>query len=287
MRQFRVGSISMGVAFVLLGISILSIQVLGLESNRFLLAWWPVIFILLGIEMLVYLFKRKEEHPIIKFDFLSVLFVGFIGTIGIGVIILFQLGLVDEIKDEFNRSYQTAELPMYTDDLTGINKVIIDTNDYGVALYSNTENKVDIFGTVEGSWNAKAEVIFQPTDYVVTQKSGDTLFITLKKTYPFKQSRVDIYDQQVTIILPNDIKVEVNGNDNNQFKLSLDSLLNEWSITNTDTVSIAELNDFKLDYSNINELVVKGETVDTKKTTTLGSGEFSLSIKNVRLLTVE
>lgn len=285
MRQFRVGSISMGVAFVLLGISILSVQVLGFESNQFLLAWWPIIFILLGIEMLVYLFKRKEENPTIRFDFLSVLFVGLIGSIGIGVMIVSQLGLVDELKDEWNRSYQTAELPMYTNDLNEVKNVIIDANDYDVALYSNTQKQVDIFGMVEGSWNGKAEVTFQPTDYITTQQSGDTLFITLKKTYSTKQTRLDIYDQQATIIIPNDIKVEVKGNDNNQLSVSLDSLLNEWTISHMGNITVGQVEKLKLNYSNVSELVVNGEVVASQPI--LGSGQYPLNIKNAYTLTVE
>lgn len=73
MRTWRVGSISMGTLLLFLGVLLLLSQLAGWDSSHVLAGWWPVLLIVLGAEILVYLFQSKEEKPLLKYDFLSIL----------------------------------------------------------------------------------------------------------------------------------------------------------------------------------------------------------------------
>lgn len=72
MRKWRVGTVSMGVLLVAAGILLLLGELQGLDGAGLILRWWPVILIILGVEILAYIIMSREEQPRIKFDGLSI-----------------------------------------------------------------------------------------------------------------------------------------------------------------------------------------------------------------------
>ena len=72
MRQWRVGTLSMGIILVALGSIMLYSQIAGVQSLGLILKWWPIILVLLGVEILVYIFLSKQEQPKVKFDIFSI-----------------------------------------------------------------------------------------------------------------------------------------------------------------------------------------------------------------------
>jgi len=276
----------MGLAFVLLGVALLLVEVFKIDLGYIILSWWPIIFILLGIEMLVYLFKRKEDQVSIKFDFLSILFVGIIGTVGIGLTIVSQLGLVDMVKESIHSEYRVEDLPPHTQSLDGIKKVVVDTNNYHVNFYSSNANSLEVFGTIEGNWG-KEEMIDEPNDYIVTRQSGDILFVTLKSIYSTNHFTGGVYDRQLTIVIPSDIKMEAIGDYNNRITVSADILNNHWVVQNMREIAIPTISDFYLTTKNVDELVFNGELKDSTVNQKLGSGEYGITIQNSSRVNVQ
>ena len=78
-----------------------------------MIAWWPVILVVLGIEILVFLFLSRQEKPFLKYDFLSIFFVGVIGTVGIGFSLLSSTGILEKMDDWLNREERTMDLPVF------------------------------------------------------------------------------------------------------------------------------------------------------------------------------
>jgi hypothetical protein len=73
MRQWRVGTISMGILLIVVGsICLLSNFTGSYIMIKTLLNWWPVVLILLGIEVLIYSLFLKEDSPRIRFDGFSI-----------------------------------------------------------------------------------------------------------------------------------------------------------------------------------------------------------------------
>ena len=72
MRQFRVGTFSMGILLIAAGVLLLLGRFTGIPSIKLILDFWPVILIILGIEILIYIFISKEDQPKIKYDGLSI-----------------------------------------------------------------------------------------------------------------------------------------------------------------------------------------------------------------------
>lgn len=77
----RIGRFTFGITMILFGISILIQMIFKLEVFRYILMFWPLIFIILGIET-IYLTSKKNVN--IRYDVAGIIFTGiilFIGTI--------------------------------------------------------------------------------------------------------------------------------------------------------------------------------------------------------------
>jgi uncharacterized membrane protein YcaP (DUF421 family) len=68
MRRWRVGSITLGLALIALGIGMLLSRILGTFSLADVAAWWPVLLIVLGAEVLLALFLSDEKLPKVVYD---------------------------------------------------------------------------------------------------------------------------------------------------------------------------------------------------------------------------
>jgi len=311
MRKWRVGSVSMGLSLVLLGILLFLSQLKGMQMMEPLLVWWPIILIVLGIEIVVYLFMSKQENPIVKYDFLSILFVGIIGTIGIGFTLLSSIGLVDEVQCVIGAEHRTMDLPAIEEKLASdIKRVVLETNGVTSKVEGSTANELHVFGVFRATVHPKADPIIAETkDYVFTKVVGDTMYVTLKEpadqTGPFSTYATI----EPTIIVPSSIRLEVRGEHNN-VSLYPGSLENNWVVDGVSNVSVHvnDKSDILLSAVSNNVLEngnIKWDKIDTterggieevyeestteklyKGTKKLGEGTYKLSIFNSDLVTV-
>ncbi|UNK20579.1 hypothetical protein MNQ98_11430 [Paenibacillus sp. N3/727] len=104
-RQWRVGTLSMGVSLLLLGLLVLTSQLKGTEIFDSALKWWPIVFVLLGIEIVGYtLFFRKGDY--VKYDVFSILLIGLLTFGCIVMAALTSTGLMDQIRREIGAVYK-------------------------------------------------------------------------------------------------------------------------------------------------------------------------------------
>lgn len=212
MRVWRVGSISMGISLLFLGVVLLLSQLFHLQSASILMSWWPIILIVLGAEILIYLFLSKQEKPIVKYDFLSIFFVGMIGMFGIGLTIVTTTGIFDKINDWSAIETNMINLPEYENSLEeNIKRVVIETGSQSLTIDDTEENDVSIFGTYRAQSLGKEAAIQSMGDYLLVKEKGDTLYIYFKEVYNLPQPFQDWVDISATIIVPSDITLEVNG----------------------------------------------------------------------------
>lgn len=101
MRTWRVGTFSMGLSIIALGCFLLFSVIKGTEVLNSLTAWWPVLLIILGVEILLYLLFSKKEQSFIKYDIFSIFFIGVLGSVGIAFYCLLSTGLLKEFATPF------------------------------------------------------------------------------------------------------------------------------------------------------------------------------------------
>jgi hypothetical protein len=237
MRTWRVGTISMGATLLLLGIILLCSQLFNLNLTQVMVAWWPIILVVLGIEILVYLFLSRNEKPFLKYDMLSIFLVGILGTVGIGFAILSSTGLVEKAAEVLDRKDQSFDLPEFTKDLTdSVKRVVVQSGNSPLTIEGVSGSEVAMFGTYRAAISGKDELVKTPNDYLSVQQKGDTLYISLKELPsgigPFDTS----YDINPTILVPFNVKLEVTGE--NSITLKPRMLLSDWTVQDASHVKL-------------------------------------------------
>ncbi|MEH7109338.1 hypothetical protein, partial [Bacillus sp. JJ1764] len=278
MRTWRVGTFSMGGALVLLGLFLFLSRFFGFDLIQAMTAWWPVLLIVLGIEILLYLFLSRQEKPILKYDFLSIVFVGIIGMVGIAFAVLNTTGLTGKIEEVMVREERSFELPDFTYQVNAdIKRVVVRTTGYDMTIESSPENAVSMFGTYRVQTADNTKLIKRPDDYISANQKGDTLYINVKslpnEVAPFNQEG----EMAATILVPNNIKVEVIGSDNT-LRLKPRMLTSNWNIESASSIVLdtSESKDLKIAAVGVQEVTGKdGEWKVTEKPAT-GEGEPSL-----------
>jgi hypothetical protein len=109
-KHHRVGSLSMGLVLTVSGIIMLISLFAKINVLDILLTFWPVVLICIGAEIILHLFFKKEsddnDRGKIKYDVLSVLFIGFILAVSIGFYTLtYATGFMFETREDMNTAF--------------------------------------------------------------------------------------------------------------------------------------------------------------------------------------
>ncbi len=214
MRTWRVGTISMGISLVGLGLVLLVSQIADMNLTTILLSWWPLLFIILGAEILFYIYFSRKESSFVKYDILSILFVGLLGTTGIVLILLTSSGLMDQVRAAVNSEEKTVNLPGFNQKAgKGIQRVVLDSGPYPLTIESGKDEEVSIFGTYgERVMEDDDSLLNKAEDYLLVERNGDTLYISFKDL-PIQNGLLDsgTMNLKATLIIPAELAVEIDG----------------------------------------------------------------------------
>jgi len=88
MRRIRVGSISMGLSLIAFGIILLMFRGNSELVVQEIMKWWPIVLIILGVETLLHVYLTAiEKTDRVEFDIFSVMMVGMIIIVSLGIYI--------------------------------------------------------------------------------------------------------------------------------------------------------------------------------------------------------
>ena len=231
MRQWRVGTLTMGLVLVLSGIGLLYAQFDRAGAVGSLLQWWPVIFVLLGIEVLVQNYWKKDEGSGLRYDILSIIIVFLIVMTGLGLHTISELGLGQVIHNEINRQIfpvtAAQEVPLDS----GLEKVVLETGSGKVKLTTHSGSSILARSTIkvraESSQEASARAA--QNTLLTEQKVGNTLYLGFGSALEPDMGQYDL-----SLLVPNNIAVQV-VLDGNSAEIDLDSLKNDWKINGPGT----------------------------------------------------
>ncbi|MGO4369942.1 hypothetical protein [Paenibacillus sp. 2TAB19] len=209
-RTWRVGSLSMGVTLMLIGAALAASLWQNIQAYEMLLWVAPIVFILLGLELLLYLKFSGSDRAIVRYDWVSVFFVGLIGTASLGLALLMSTGLFDELQ----RGLQTTQRSVFVEPHSlqvpdNVSKVIVQSIG-GVVLGESDTREAKLFGQIR-YWSA--EPISEPDkELMQTTVVGNTLYIMVGTLDRRDGGLVtDTYDSQLTLVLPKGLEVEHRG----------------------------------------------------------------------------
>ncbi|MEK5053453.1 MULTISPECIES: hypothetical protein [Niallia] len=240
MRTWRVGTFSMGLSLVFLGVFLLFTQFFDWKIVTVLKVWWPIILVILGIEILLYLFSSKQEKPYLSFDLFSIIIVGIIGSAGIAMVFLQSSGIMDIVEQGLKREEVTSDLPEFNyamkDD---IKRIVIESDNQQnpITIEGTNDDVLSLFGTYRAVQSKKKDVL-KPEDYLLVSQKGDTLFIRLKQL-PYRVSEFykDYASMNTTILVPTSKKLDI-VDLQNDITVNPRDLKNNWTINNVPQIDL-------------------------------------------------
>lgn len=264
MRTWRVGTFSMGASLVFLGLFLFFSKFMGLDLVQVMTAWWPLLLVVLGIEILVYLFLSRQEKPVLKYDFLSIFFVGLIGTAGIAFAILSSTGIMGKVEEVIAREERSFELPAFTYQIDdSIKRVVVRTVGNQMTVESTEEKEVSLFGTYRVQTAKKAKLLENADDLISASQKGDTLYLNMK-SLPNEIGLFNAYEETAaTLLVPNHVKLEVIGS-GNPLTLKPRSLVNDWSIESVSSIVVDVAANSNLKVAAVGAQEVRGKDGDWK-----------------------
>lgn len=208
MKIKRVGTISMGVVLIAFGVILFLSQINKFSALNIVLKIWPVILILIGLEVLWYRYISKDEGVVIKYDFFSIFIIFIILIVNIGIFAVNESGIIQRFESMFLSSTYDMDISIeeYIVD-EAISKIIInDTNN--MVLRARSDNKISGVSKLNVYAASKEEADeLAGLNNIKYEKSGDILYVysanNIKNNYSYSNVR------NLEIFLPDNIDVEV------------------------------------------------------------------------------
>lgn len=241
MRQWRVGTFSMGILLIAVGIALLVAQIKQYAVVEAVTTWWPVIFILLGCEILAYIHFSKEEHPKIKYDFASILLVLFLTMFGLGFYALTATGFLPRVSQmvmsrEYTVLFPEARLVVPAE----VKKIRVDTPSAQLKLAVSSSRELVAYG--DANIFAKNEVEAKKLsgeDFILLRAVGDTLYVELRDLPRKRDFNPGATSAEYRLILPADIPVEIAHDGFGSLEIAAEGIRSDWMVNTRSPVEIA------------------------------------------------
>lgn len=75
----------MGLLLIALGVIMMVSQILEISLLEQILKWWPIALIMIGLEILLYIFLSNQDAPKVKFDVFSIIIISILMMVSVGV----------------------------------------------------------------------------------------------------------------------------------------------------------------------------------------------------------
>lgn len=206
MKAWRVGSLSMGITLLLLGAAVAISVWSGTEALNTILWVAPLVFILLGGELLLYLWLAGNERIIIRYDWMSVFFVAIIGTGSIAMAAFSSTGLLGQFRESLQVEDRTAIVQTEPVNVPeNVSKIVVQSFK-PVKLDEGDGRDVVLLGQLQ---YRAVDPLEHPDRMISTNTVGSTMYVMVSRP-DYKNGSIvsESVHPQLTLILPKDIEVE-------------------------------------------------------------------------------
>ncbi len=214
MKKRRVGTFALGVFLIGLGGLFFYAQFNEKNALEIAATWWPLILVLLGLEVLWYVYTAKEEAPKIKYNFFSIFIIFLFLIVSMGVYGVSQTRLTSHLNAWLSaQEFQLQTLPEEVTLDETIKKIVLDVPSSDLRLRTGTEEQVLVFGEayVAAENRVMAEKLIAPK-MLVDRKVGDTLYLSFNLPLATSNSANYARIEEITLIVPADRSLEVKNN---------------------------------------------------------------------------
>lgn len=243
MRQWRVGSFSMGLILILLGVGLIVTHFSEApEALQFAITWWPLALILLGAEILAAGWLSRSKELQLRYDGWSIFLVIVLFLLCLGNYTLYYSGVIPAVREALTLTMHSCPVPEKEIDLDGIDKVLISARGGDLELYSVPGKKLTILGlaTIPADSSAAAAELAGKAG-ADTMTVGDTLYIRINPV-PGQNNifRGDRGSTSWALFVPAAVTLALDSSGAySSIALSLDALKAPWSIENEGPVRVS------------------------------------------------
>ena len=227
MRQWRVGTFSMGLLLLCTGIGLLYAQFQPAPVVSSILKWWPVIFIILGVEVLLQSYLMKDEESKIKYDLLSIFIIFFIVIAGMGLQVADKVGLSSYIQENITSKQYSLQTNQEIALGKNIQKVVIEAeNGPHLKVRTGTGDSLQCNArvSIRAQSEAQAQQVLQENTQLNTRRDGNTLYLNLR----FSTAN-NCYGTAYSLILPERLAVELEHQDT-PLQITTGQITKDWLI---------------------------------------------------------
>lgn len=241
MRTWRAGTLSMGITLLLMGLGLLYAQINEKLVLDWAARWWPLIFILLGAEVLWQSRQARKNSTQISYDLLGVFIIIIMLCFGLTMAGLQECGVIEQCRASLN-SYDyellnTAE-PIPVD--AGLKKVVIEQSSDTLEIISCQSDKITASWKADVTSTSQSEAVklLDQSQILQTRREGDTLYIafTSSRSVSFMPAAgVNIHRN--TIYLPEALQVCIYSGVND-LQIHAAQISNDWYINGVDSAAL-------------------------------------------------
>jgi len=212
MRRWRVGTISMGVLLVATGLLLFISELNGTNGAGMILRWWPMILVVLGIEILAYVVFSREEQPKIKFDGLSIFLAVLIILVSTGIYGVntfmksgFSQGIFGDMGVFKNQSLVNKSWDLEAAD---VKKLQIDSSrgEIQVDAYDGDKIKVDVAIMVKNNDEEQALKLAQD---LVEVTEGETVTLSTGNLDVLENNRNYQFNVNIAVKVPKALEFDI------------------------------------------------------------------------------
>ncbi len=270
----RVGTFSLGILLVIIGLLILFGGIKGVSGALLILKFWPVILISIGIEVLYFVYRNKGAEVKLKYDVLAIFIFITLVMISSGVFI-FNEFMDDEVSnvimgDIKSKAYSDMMIKEYEYNKKDIESIVIE-NSGNISIKKSNDNKIRIKTSVVVKANSK-EVAEEYKEKVIDIKVEDGVLQISDFNQEAINRLVDIgeINTNYELFMPENIQIDLENNngsiDINGINNKLDICMRGSTLTGnniTGDINIREGNGYS--YRSIDLSHIKGNIhLDTK-----------------------
>lgn len=206
----------MGIILITLGIVMLSAQITGLPAVDLILKWWPVVLVMLGAEILIYIYLSKQEQPKVKFDVLSIIIITFIMIASVGTYtvtsVLQGLGGNTSLLSAFSvYKYESQFKKNMSVDLGDRDTLIINNSSGNIDVVKGDSDKIEIEANITIR-NNDEDYAAEISEKLIEVTEKDSIKISSKSSqYTSNRGVIQSISINYYIKVPEKVKVEVDN----------------------------------------------------------------------------
>ena len=215
----------MGLVLIGTGLSLFIAKINNKAVFDAVVKWWPLVFVLLGLEVLILSCCRKDNTPI-KYDLFSIFIILLIVFCGLGLYGLDSIGVTGKINnyltsEDHHIKSSTIDIAVAPD----INKLVINAPFCDLKIQTCESTKISSYSYALARADSQkvAQNFVDKGVRVESNTSGKTQYISFK--LPAAEG---VHTTEYTLFIPQNLDVEVH--DGNMVQIYADKLDNNWKI---------------------------------------------------------